>query len=46
MKEDYKEKIIEAKKENLRLERRIAQAEEDVKDMEEELRTGVKGACK
>jgi hypothetical protein len=30
----------------LRLEKRIGQAEEEVKDLEEELKSGFKGACK
>jgi hypothetical protein len=46
LKEDFKEKIIEAKKENLRLVKRISQAEEDVKDLEEDLKSGFKGVCK
>jgi hypothetical protein len=44
MKDGYKEKIIEAKKENIRLEKRIVAAEEEVKELEEDLKSGFKGA--
>lgn len=40
-KEAYKNKILEAKKENARLLNRIANSEEDVKELEEALQNGI-----
>ena len=45
-KESYKNKILEAKKENARLLNRIANSEEDVKELEEALLNGIQVLCK
>ena len=45
-KESYKNKILEAKKENARLLNRIANSEEDVKELEEALQNGIQVLCK
>ena len=44
-KDQYKDKLYEVKKDNLRLERRIETAELEVKEMEDELSSGIKLAC-
>ncbi len=46
MKEAYKNKILEAKKENARLQIRIDNTEEDVKELEEALQNGIQVLCK
>jgi hypothetical protein len=46
MKEAYKNKILEAKKENARLKIRIDNTEEDVKELEEALQNGIQVLCK